>query len=437
MGELQSEAGEYKKSPQFAQFRKPRMAGIAQKCVECRDKLLGGKYQHWCNPMRILTIAGRLLAISVLACSSAKAQVPEKQDIAELVRRLPANGLSGSRDQKLIEKIAAFGDSALPALEKELRLGIRFQELNQLLIDGQSKRGAVVEVLDRMSSERSTELLVASLNDSADTYGMRVVTLNAVSKRKLTADQIVRILKNHEPDVVLVGISHAKDNPDAKQVMREVERIFDKENARTQFHNEFGAVSASDDALWAVRLAAGKALNADMVAEMRTRAGGLLAELKSESTNPTDPDKAVWLMNCSKAENTICSSLQKLAQLGEPIKSQVEEEIKRASGDYAKVLNMAMVYLGDRSRVAQVADDLLTSKSHTIRFCAASTLRAARDRSALAVLRKALQDPYQRESGSDISPMDKKIYPIRIIVADALIDLGEDPVEVRKAMRKD
>lgn len=382
-------------------------------------------------------IVGRLALMGMLACMTLQAEEVEKQDIADLVLQLPTNSYAGPRDQELVEKIAALGNTALPALEKELRPGIRFKELNVLLGAGQSRRGAVVEVLDRMSSVRSTDLLVASLDDPPDSYGMRVVALNALSQRELSADQTVRMLKNHDPDVVLAGISQAKCHQEARPVRQEVERLFDQSQARAQFHNEFGAETASDDSLWEVRRAVGQALGVDMAAEMRTRASGLLAAIEKEARDPTDPDKPERMSIGSKAENAICSAMQKLADLGEPVKGLVEDAVKTASGDHAKVLNMALVYLGDRTKIAGVADDLVASRSPTIRFCAARTLRIAKDRAALAALRKALKDPYRRADGSCLGKENKTIHPIRVIVADALIDLGENAATVRQEMRKD
>ena len=123
------------------------------------------------------------------------------------------------------------GRAPTRSLEKELRLGIRFKELNLLLQAGRSRRGAVVQVLERMSGERSTTLLVSSLDDPPDTYGMRFGTLLALSKRDLTVDQILRLLKNHDPEVVLAGIAHASRTKDSPQLTKGLEQIFDKGQA--------------------------------------------------------------------------------------------------------------------------------------------------------------------------------------------------------------
>ncbi|MHC4176198.1 MAG: hypothetical protein ACYSWU_01755 [Planctomycetota bacterium] len=328
------------------------------------------------------------------------------------------------------------GDSALPALEKELRLGIPFSELNRLLGEGRSRRCAVVQVLARIPIQRSTQLLVASLADPSDTYGMRVVTLNALAQRRLSADQVLEMLANYRPDVVLAGIPHARQKMTATPIKEAVERIFDRGHAVAQFRNKNGASTASADALWEVRLAAGQALQRDMIPEMRSRAKAILATLQAEATHPTKPDTPARMSYASQAEQTICGCLKKLSALGEPVRDLVEHELKQARGDYAKVLDMALLRLGDKSRLPQVASHLVASSSPTIRFCAAVTLRVAGDPSATAALRQALRDPYRRQDGSCVRIGDGEIHPIRIVAADALVDLGEDPKAVREELKK-
>ena len=106
-----------------------------------------------------------------------------------------------------------------------------------------------------------------------------------------------------------------------------------------------------------------------------------------------------------------------------------------ADGDYAKVLHMALMRLGDRTRVAQVAMTLTESPSPTMRTCAAFMLRLSGDRSAIPALKKALRDPYQRRDGSDVGPRGRLVYPIRILAAKGLVALGEDPTNVRENLR--
>ena len=382
--------------------------------------------------VRTNKIVGCLILIELLICAVLSAEdVSERIGVEWLIFQLPNNSAGRPIDRELLKTIASRGEQALPALEKELHLGKSSKEMQLLRSAGLSRRGAVVQVLERIPGERSTALLVSSLADPPDTHGMRYGTLLALSKRDLTVDQILRMLKNHHPEVVLAGIAHASRSKDSSQLTEGLEQVFDKGQAMTQFHNEYGASMASEDRLWEVRLAAGQALKKDMVPEMRVRAREILAVLKAEAVQPTSPDKAEWMGCTSKTEYTICSSIRKLSSLGEPVKSLVENEASQAQGDHAKVLAMALVGLGDPSKVAQVADDLVNSKNHTIRYCAAVTLRISGDRSALPALRKAMRDPYQREDAS-CTREASMVYPVRMIVADALISLGEDPVTVRK-----
>lgn len=384
-----------------------------------------------------ITVTAAFMLIGFMTMASSDADAPREDDPAvALVGRLPANRSSMPTDRRLIETIAKMGDRALPALEKELRLGIPFKELNRLLGDGGSRRCAVVQVLAKIPSEHSTRLLVACLADPPDNYGMRVVTLNALAERQLSADQVLALLGNDRPDVVLAGISHATQNMTATPVKEAVERTFDRDHAEAQFHNEYGASTASADALWEVRLAAGQALRRDMIPEMRSRAKVILATLRAEATHPTRPDAPARMSYASQAEQTICGCLNKLSALGEPVKDLVENELKRAQGDHASVLHMALLRLGGKSRLPRVADDLVASSSHTTRFCAAMTLRIVADPSAIAALRQALRDPYHRQDGSCVRIGDGDIYPIRIVAADALVDLGEDPKAIREELKK-
>ena len=233
------------------------------------------------------------------------------------------------------------------------------------------------------------------------------------------------MLGNHEPLVVLAGIDHAVGKLVVPQIKGALERVFDRDAATAQFRNEYGASTASPDALWNVSFAAGRALNRDMVPKMRTRTKEILTTLQEEALHPTKPNIPAWPSHASEAENTICGCLNKLLALGQPVKDLVEDAAKEAHGNYAKVLDMALARLGDRTRVAKVADHLTAAHSPTVRFCAAVTLRMLCDRSAIPALRKALHDPYQRQDGSCERLGDGKIYPIRVVAADALADLGE------------
>jgi hypothetical protein len=264
---------------------------------------------------------------------------------------------------------------------------------------------------------------------------MRDDALRALSKRTLSKEQIVAMLGNREPRVVLAGIDHATQNVAVLEIKAAIEGVFDRDAAISQFRNEYGKSTANPDVLWEVRLASGKALKRDMLPEIQARGREILADLQKEALHPTEPNAPAWPSYASQAEGTICSCLNRLSALGDPMKDLVEAAAKEAKGDHAKVLDMALARLGDRARVARVADHLTAADSPTVRFCAAMTLRKLRDHSAIPALRKALRDPYQRRDGSCMGP-DKNICPVRVVAADALVDLGEDPKEIRAEMQK-
>jgi hypothetical protein len=348
--------------------------------------------------------------------------------------RLPTNG--SASDAELEKRIADLGSVALPALERELRLSIRFKELNELLKAKASRRAAAASVLVRIPGEASTALLARALADPPDNYGMTLEILAALKQRTLSPAQLVALLANESPMIVLAGIQHADAKPTVPAIKAALERVFDKEAALAQFRNKFGVATANADALWEVRLASGKALNKDMVPEIRDRAIKVLALLRQEALHPTAPDRPVFIQNASQVELSICADLNQLQSLREPARKLVEESAKTAEGNYAKVLDMALARFGDRQRLTRVAEHLTTADSPTVRYCAATTLRIEHDRSSIPALRQALRDSYQRQDGSCIRAGDGMIHPIRLIAADALIELGEDPKQVRAEMMK-
>ncbi len=381
---------------------------------------------------RILPRLGLALAVACLAASVAAAG---DESLAQLVQRLPTNSNSLPSDQVLIGRIARLGDEAIPALEKELHLGIKFRDLNRTLQAGQSRRYAVVQVLAQIPGERSTDLLVRSLADPPDCLAMLLTSLEALSKRSLSDSQIETMIGNSRPDVVIAGIAHAAKGPMPPGIKAAVERVFNLNTAQGQFRNEYGAATITDEGSWAVRLAAGNALGKDMVPEMRQRAQRLLGQMETEALHPSKVDEAEWLSDFSQAELALLRVLDRLAALGAPVKDVVSSAADWASETYAPYLDMALVRLGDSSREAKVAEYLTSSTSITVRVCAVVTLRHLRKTTARPALWQALRDPYRRTSGSDVGPR-REVYPVRIVAADALIDLGEDPQAVRSRARE-
>jgi HEAT repeat protein len=371
--------------------------------------------------------------VCVVAASIVAAQPQPADDATKLVQQLPTGCNSTPDSRKLEARIAELGVAALPALKKELRLGIRSRERNSLSGSNRSRRASVVSVLALMPDAESTDMLVKCLADPPDCYGMQFGVLLALSKRALSTAQIQALLGNQEPEIVLAGIEHAAARIAAPELKAAVEKVFETKAATEQFKNEYGASTANADALWNVRFAAGKALGVDLTAEMEERAVKILAKLAAEVAHPTRPEVPQWLSYGSESENIILREMQNLAALTPPAKRLVEQAAADAEGDYAKILDMARAQLGDRTRIAAVADALVTSENHTIRFCAAMTLRRIGDRSAIPALRQALRDPYRRTDGSDVGP-PRQIYPVRGVAGAALIDMGADPKEIRAAM---
>jgi hypothetical protein len=109
------------------------------------------------------------LAVGLLAGTCGGAP-PVEETPADLFRRLPANRTYSPSDRALEDRIVALGNQALPVIEQELRLGIKFKELNTLLQTNGSRRAAAIAALVRIPGEKSTDLLVRSLADPPDSY---------------------------------------------------------------------------------------------------------------------------------------------------------------------------------------------------------------------------------------------------------------------------
>jgi hypothetical protein len=380
-------------------------------------------------------VAGRVGRHVVMAFWAVSALAAGDDPVTELILSLPSNCNSRPSDQAVIDRIASLGDAAFPALEKELHLGIKFAELNRMLGTNASRRYAVVRILSKMPAQQATSLLVRSLADPPDCIGMRVGTLEALSKRSLSDTQVESMLGNSSPDVVIAGIAHATNAPMAPRIRAAVERVFAPDTALPQFTNEYGAKTITDEGFWAVRFAAGAALQKDMVPDMRQRAQRFLDEMKSEALHPTKPDAAERLTDLSRAELAILRALDKLAELGQPVEDLVLSEASRASGTCSQYLNMALARLGTQSSEPKVAEYLTSSTNIAVRVCAVVTLRHLHKAAFRPALLSALRDPYRRASGSDVGP-PRDVYPVRVVAADALIELGENPQEVRSMARE-
>ena len=166
----------------------------------------------------------------------------------------------------------------------------------------------------------------------------------------------------------------------------------------------------------------------DTQAELATAA---LGELRNEVQNPVAPDTPAPNSYASQAELNIARVIEKLVLLGPAANDAVGKETATASGDFRKVLDMVLVRLGDTSGIDRVAGYLAETESPMIRFCAVSTLRLARDKGAVPALETALGDPYRRKDGSTPpTTADGMVYPVRMVAAEALIEMGKEAKDV-------
>jgi hypothetical protein len=65
---------------------------------------------------------------------------------------------------------------------------------------------------------------------------------------------------NDAPPIVLAGPRHKDAKVSVPEMEAAIERLFDQNVAQSQFRNEYGVSTATAEALWEYRLAAGKAL---------------------------------------------------------------------------------------------------------------------------------------------------------------------------------
>lgn len=367
-----------------------------------------------------------MLCLEALTCHAAESPA---QRAEQLVKGLPESHavvVDTTIEQALVE----LGEQALPALERELYLGIRSRARDELAKTQGSRRYSVVRVLAGIQGERSTDMLVRSLSDAPDNLAMQMSALHALEKRKLSPEQIVSLVGNSTPFIAMAGLKLASGHLEVPLIKTAVERLHDPTHAKAQFHNENGIFIANDDILWDVRLATGRALQKDMDPEIRTKGSELLVRLKGESQHLSDKDPAAFMSYASGGELAINRNLGNLTVLGRPALELVRAETIRAAGDYSAVLDMALLRLGDKSKVEKVCEHLVGSTKSSIRLCAAFTLVVAGNRTAIPALRKALQDPYHRTDGSCLNR--DQVYPVRIVAQGTLSRLERDLGDVSK-----
>ena len=393
-------------------------------------------------PYRMPQVIAATLALLTLAIA-AGADEPSDQEVKKLVAdladclRMPSDE-NMKRRPEIEAKLVALGEQALPVLERELHLGIKFPELNKMLGAEQSCREAVVTVLARIPGENSTGLLYRSLFNPPDNCAMRFTTLAALKDRDLSEEMLVGLLNHRETLVVLAAIEKAAQNTATPEIRAALEPLTRESVLEVQFKNEYGASTSSKETRWDVRRAAGVALGRDMTYDMRARATEILQSLKAAAEHFSDPDDRQSMGYVTPREGDVCRALGGLAGLGPPIAGLVEKETPLAGPHHAAVLEMAKAHLGNAESLQRVTAIMNEAPDPSLRICAAVTVRKLKDPAAKAALWKALKDPYRREPNECcvVPGGSREVYPVRVVAADALIDLGEDPAQVRATLKQ-
>ena len=144
--------------------------------------------------------------------------------------------------------------------------------------------------------------------------------------------------------------------------------------------------------------------------------------------------RLVWLALFFLAACALAAEDESLTQLIQNLPSN-SNSLPSDQVINSQYLDMALARLGTQSHERKVADHLTGSTNITVRVCAVVTLRRLGKTTLRPALQKALRDSYHRTSGSDVGP-PRDVYPVRTVAADALIDLGENPQEVRSKAKE-
>lgn len=373
-----------------------------------------------------------VVATAVIACA-------EDDDPTALVGRLPYDQdvpSRAARAEDIITALAALGDAAVPALEREMHLELRGRDGQAFTDSGESKRQAAIRALGAIDTDRSTSVLVDTVRAFPDFNGLTDAVIHALGARRLSDAHLERLIRSACPSAVVFALRKAGTIGTGSALRASAQTVFQPDLARQQFRNVFGAQIGGEEAIWQVRLAAGRALGVDVVPDMRRRAYSLVGDLDAASRGDLAGPSAE-LSSLSQVELDIASAIDRLVELGDPVRDIVGNARKTAAGEFAVVLDCALLTCGERDRLDAVAATLVDSPHASLRVCAARALRGAKDRRTVPAWWKALADPFHRESAGCVRRPgdDGQFYPVRAIAADALIELGEDAKLVRQKER--
>jgi hypothetical protein len=157
-----------------------------------------------------------------------------------------------------------------------------------------------------------------------------------------------------------------------------------------------------------------------------------LTRLKAECDVQGQTNESLWNAYVSATEKARHEAIAQLKPLGKETVAEVRRELEHAGGEYQEMLVITLAALGDGKALTQASELMLRAERAAVRVCAAWELRALKDKKTLKYFKQALHDPYKREDGSSARIGDGMIYPVRIIAAGALVDLGVPFHEVRE-----
>uniref|UniRef100_UPI000A5EC6CF hypothetical protein n=1 Tax=Verrucomicrobium spinosum TaxID=2736 RepID=UPI000A5EC6CF len=152
----------------------------------------------------------------------------------------------------------------------------------------------------------------------------------------------------------------------------------------------------------------------------------VLERLKAECNPRSVTNEYVFSTTAQPTELARGKILNELALLAdeEPVLSAIRQRLdRRDTTEYAEMLQVLMLGLGDRGSLRPVGELMVLSEYPAVRICAARVLRRLHDVESGEFFIDALGDPrFVRNDACGIHP--GKYYPVRTIAALALHEMN-------------
>lgn len=155
-----------------------------------------------------------------------------------------------------------------------------------------------------------------------------------------------------------------------------------------------------------------------------------LQKLKEQCDNPHASQELAWPSSVSKTELLRCQAIEKL-KAQENGAQVVRNALQKAKGEYHQMLIIALAALSDKDFLLPAAKLMLNSEHSAVRVVAASELSRLSDETLIEPFKQAMKDEFERQRGGCLGP-ELMIYPVRMIAASALAQLGLSREEIQR-----